>query len=87
MSRRLPIYAGLTLAATAVLVAVGRLSPVPIVEHPPFAVAAEANWLSPNDLVLGVVLDGIAKAYPIGAVAPLEYLNDRVGRRPIGVSW
>lgn len=87
MSRRVVIYTATVAAALSVLVAVGRLSPVPIIEHPPFVAGAEASWLAPDHLVLGVVLDGIAKAYPVGAVAPLEYLNDWVGDRPIGVSW
>ena len=74
-------------SALVALVLRWRPSPVPIVDNPRFVSAAEATWLGDHELVLGVVVAGVSKAYPIPAVAPLEYLNDRVAGAPIGVSW
>lgn len=86
--RRFLLFAGaLAALAAATLTFLQRLSPVPVVTAPAFVSAAQADWLGGGELVLGVIQGGIAKAYPIGAVAPLEYLNDEVGGHPIGVSW
>ncbi len=40
-----------------------------------------------DDLVLGVVVDGKAMAYPIRYLAMSEVLNDRVGDTPLAPSW
>ena len=38
---------------------------IPALNNPPFVAASgAANWLNENDLVLGVVSNGVAKAYP-----------------------
>lgn len=41
----------------------------------------------PDELVLGVELDGDARAYPIGVLAQREIINDTVGGQPIAVTY
>lgn len=43
--------------------------------------------LEENDLVLGVVIDGQATAYPIRFLSMYEVVNDRVGRTPVAPTW
>ena len=48
---------------------------------------AQATSLRPQDLVLGVSMEGASKAYPIRILNWHELVNDRIGSRPILVSW
>ena len=61
-----------------------KVHPVPV--DPPSVVAADAE-IPNDDLVLGVVVDGKAMAYPIRYLAMSEVLNDRVGDTPLAPSW
>jgi hypothetical protein len=60
------------------------VQPVPV--DPPTVAAAEVD-LDPDELVLGVVLDGRPVAYPIRYLALSEVVNDRVGETSIAPSW
>ena len=64
---------------------------VEVKEHPvpvdPPSVAAPDAEIPNDDLVLGVVVDGKAMAYPIRYLAMSEVLNDRVGDTPLAPSW
>ena len=53
---------------------------------PPSVSAAEAG-LADDELVLGVVIDGRAMAYPIRYVAMTEVVDDRVGDTPLAPTW
>ncbi len=57
----------------------------PIYE-PQFVSAEEAEY-SPNELVMGVEINGDARAYPVGVLQQREMVNDVVGGRPILVTW
>lgn len=48
--------------------------------------AADAP-LTDEDLVLGVIVDGRAMAYPVRYLAMYEIVDDRVGETPIAPSW
>ena len=61
-----------------------KVHPVPV--NPSSVAAADAE-LPDEDLVLGVVVDGKAMAYPIRYLAMSEVLNDRVGDTPLAPSW
>lgn len=50
-------------------------------------VAAGAVELEEDELVIGVVVDGHAVAYPVRYLALSEVVNDRVGDTPIAPSW
>src|SRR5690348_16422434 len=45
------------------------------------------NFLVPSDRIIGVVIDGEARAYPTRVLDLHEVVNDMVGKRPIAVSW
>ena len=53
---------------------------------PPSVSAAEAA-LGDDELVLGVVIDGRAMAYPIRYLALTEVVDDRVGDTPLAPTW
>ena len=58
--------------------------PVPV--DPDSVPAGEAD-LEDREIVLGVVEDGQAMAYPIRYLALSEVLNDRVGQRSLAPTW
>ncbi len=69
---------------------IGTLSKddIPALDHPAFITAAQANaLLKGSDRVLGVFLNGEAKAYPVRILNWHEAVNDAIGGRPILVSW
>jgi len=61
----------------------------PIVD-PDIAPPGEAgDWVEDDELVLGVVVDGEARAYPINMLTQptREIINDRLGGRDIAATW
>ena len=61
---------------------------IPALFRPKFASAGQAGTLlRDSERVLGVFLDGQAKAYPVCILNYHELINDTVGRRPVLVSW
>ncbi|MFQ5664768.1 MAG: DUF3179 domain-containing (seleno)protein [Terriglobia bacterium] len=60
------------------------VSEVPV--DPPSVPAAKAQ-LKEDELVLGVVVDGHAMAYPIRYLALYEVVDDRVGGTPLAPTW
>jgi len=52
----------------------------------PSVAAADAK-LPDNDLVLGVVVDGEAMAYPVRYIANYEVMDGRVGKTPVAPTW
>ncbi len=60
---------------------------IPALLEPKFVDAADAGFLDPQDPVIGVVLSGQAKAYPIKILNWHEVVNDTVGDAPIAVTF
>ncbi|MBI1941933.1 MAG: DUF3179 domain-containing protein [Acidobacteria bacterium] len=61
---------------------------IPALSNPQFMTAHDADrLLSRQDRILGVFLNGEAKAYPVRILTWHELVNDRVGGRAILVSW
>jgi len=59
---------------------------IPAVFDPKFVVAGEAKI--PDDAwVLGVVVDGVAKAYSLNLLNQHEIVNDRSGRTAYAAVW
>ena len=54
--------------------------------NPTFRTAAETDW-DPSTLVIGVELDGEAKAYPVSFLNRREMVIDWIGGTPVLVSW
>ena len=60
---------------------------IPAINHPKFEQADTAGWLSDDDRVLGLVVDGHAKAYPIKILDWHEIVNDSVGSQHFAVTY
>ncbi|MGL1832531.1 DUF3179 domain-containing protein [Rhodocyclaceae bacterium SMB388] len=60
---------------------------IPSIDQPRFVAAAEADFLKPDDRVLGFHRSGIARAYPIAILNWHEVVNDRIGGEPIAVTF
>ncbi len=61
---------------------------IPALVRPNFvAVEQVRRLLKKSDRVLGVFLNGEAKAYPVGILNWHELVNDEAGGQPILVSW
>lgn len=67
-----------------------EMHPFPPVTSVPIRPADEAQGgVGPSETVLGIVLGGQARAYPINMLSDpaREILNDELGGRPIAVTW
>ena len=51
---------------------------IPAIDKPKFVAAKHAGFISPKDRVLGLVIDGVAKAYPVKILNWHEIVNDRI---------
>jgi|SRR6516225_2298317 len=61
---------------------------VTALDHPKFVSSKEADrFLRSKDRILGVTVNGAAKAYPIKILNWHETVNDEIGGRPITVTW
>ena len=61
---------------------------IPALDDPGFSSSGEVGrLLKASDRVLGVALNGEAKAYPVRILNWHEVVNDSVGGRPVLVSW
>lgn len=56
------------------------------VYNPTFQPGDETDW-DGEALVIGVALDGEAKAYPVSFLSYREMVNDSIGDTPILVTW
>jgi hypothetical protein len=60
---------------------------IPAIMEPRFLAAAEAGFLAGDDMVLGLSVNGDARAYPLRILSWHELVNDTVGETPVLVSW
>jgi len=60
---------------------------IPALTSPKFITAKEATMLSADEQVLGVFLNGIARAYPTRILSWHELVNDYYRDLPVLVSW
>ncbi len=61
---------------------------IPSIDNPEFYSVEDANEeYAPEELVLGVVIDGDARAYSTNLLDSHEIVNDVVGGQPIAVTW
>ena len=60
----------------------------PVLTHPAMGAAAEGDkFFRPNEWVIGVELNGAARAYPVTVMGIHELINDTVAGHPITVCW
>lgn len=60
---------------------------IPALTMPQFESVAEANWLRDRDRVLGITINGVARAYPIRILDWHEIVNDRIADQFITVTY
>lgn len=60
---------------------------IPALTNPKYVSAGQAEFMRHNEQVLGIVLNGVARAYPTRILSWHELVNDRFGGLPVLVSW
>lgn len=60
---------------------------IPAIDRPQFVPGARADFIAPDERVLGVLRNGVAKAYPIAILNWHEVVNDRFGSEPVVVTF
>jgi hypothetical protein len=60
---------------------------IPALTKPRFVKAKDADFMRKDEQVLGVYLNGIARAYPTRILSWHELVNDQLGGLPVLVSW
>ena len=58
------------------------------IDEPQFETAeVAATHLNPSERLIGVVINGEARAYPIPILSTHEIVNDTIGGEPIAITW
>lgn len=60
---------------------------IPSIDKPKFAKASEAKFVTDDDLVIGVRLNGETRAYPLFILVWHEIVNDKLGDTPVAVTY
>ena len=60
---------------------------IPALSDPKLLNAVDASYLQPNDRVIGVELDGTARAYPIAILNWHEIVNDEINNQKYAVTY
>ena len=60
---------------------------IPAIDNPEVSSAAEATWLSDDDIIFGIVVNGEARAYPRRIMEVRELVNDTLGGRDLGIPY
>ncbi|MEX2469755.1 MAG: DUF3179 domain-containing protein, partial [Pseudohongiellaceae bacterium] len=60
---------------------------IPALSYPEFEAVQEADWLRDSDRVLGVEINGEARAYPVRILDWHEIVNDRLGDQYFAVTY
>ena len=61
---------------------------IPAILDPQFAGADEADeWMSPDEQVIGISINGDHRAYSVPLLSRHEIVNDAVGGKPVAVTW
>ncbi len=60
---------------------------IPSIDNPKFVQASQAQFVSDNDLVIGLRLNGQTKAYPLFILVWHEIVNDKLGDTPVGITY
>lgn len=60
---------------------------IPSIDDPVFATVSDSQFMSDSDTVIGLEINGEAKAYPLFILVWHEIVNDRVGDIPVSVTY
>jgi len=60
---------------------------IPSIDNPQFVKASEADFVSNDDVVIGLKINDETKAYPLSILVWHEIVNDNVGGTPVAVTY
>jgi len=60
---------------------------IPSIDDPQFATLTGSAFMKHSDIVIGLEIDGEAKAYPLSILVWHEIVNDNVGGTPVAVTY
>lgn len=60
---------------------------IPSIDDPKYVGSSEADYLKPEDRVIGLEINGESRAYPLKILSSHEIVNDRVGGKPVAVTY
>jgi hypothetical protein len=60
---------------------------IPALMNPKYVKAEKADFMQEDEQILGVYLNGVARAYPTRVLSWHELVNDSFGDFPVLVSW
>ncbi len=60
---------------------------IPAIDNPQLVPGAEADFMADDELVLGIEIDGEARAYSLWHLDRHEIVNDWLGGEPIAATW
>jgi hypothetical protein len=60
---------------------------IPALNRPKFKPASQAKFMRDDEAVVGVVHNGVAKAYSLWHLDQHEIVNDQLGSDPVAVTW
>ncbi|MDF2421429.1 MAG: DUF3179 domain-containing protein [Nitrosopumilus sp.] len=60
---------------------------IPSIDNPVFSNIQDSNFMSDSDTVIGLEINGEAKAYPLFILVWHEIVNDRLGDTPVSVTY
>jgi len=64
-----------------------RPDAIPSIDDPKFVPATQASFMRDDEPVVGIVRNGVAKAYSTWHLDHHEIVNDEVGGKFIAVTW
>ncbi len=60
---------------------------IPALIKPAYLTASQASDIYDQEEVIGVVINGDARAYPLSTLSAHEIVDDDIGGQPIAVTW
>ncbi|MBT5928092.1 MAG: DUF3179 domain-containing protein, partial [Verrucomicrobia bacterium] len=60
---------------------------IPAIDNPKFLLSDAAQFLSDDELVIGLTRNGITRAYPLRIMLWHEVVNDTFGEEPVAVTY
>ncbi len=67
--------------------AILRSDAIPSIDEPQFVQATKATFMRDDEPVVGIVRNGVAKAYSTWHLDRHEIVNDDVGGKAVSVTW
>ena len=81
------ILSNLTIDATKIMSGGPGKDGIPALDYPLFITQKEASSTNDNDKVIGIIHNGVSKAYPINILNYHEIVNDSIGKLKYAVTY